>query len=39
MLGDGRTVQVADIARASRLANAVSLSAVIMAVLLREWRS
>jgi adenosylcobinamide-phosphate synthase len=39
VLGDGRTVQVADIARASRLANAVSLSTVIMAVLLRGWRS
>ena len=39
ILGDGRAVQVADIARASRLANAVSLSAVIIAVLLRGWRS
>jgi adenosylcobinamide-phosphate synthase len=38
-LGDGRAVQVADIARASRLVNAVSLSAVIIAVLLRGWRS
>ena len=39
ILGDGRAVQVADIARASRLANAVSLSAVIIAMLLRGWRS
>ena len=39
ILGDGRAVQVADIARASRLVNAVSLSAVIIAVLLRGWRS
>ena len=38
-LGNGRAVQIADIARASRLANAVSLSAVIIAVLLRGWRS
>jgi adenosylcobinamide-phosphate synthase len=34
-LGDGRTVQIPDIARASRLASAVSLSVLIMAVLLR----
>ena len=39
ILGDGRMVQIADITRASRLANAVSLSTVIMAVLLRGWRS
>jgi adenosylcobinamide-phosphate synthase len=39
VLGDGRTVQVADIARASRLASAVSVTALIMAVLLRGWRS
>lgn len=39
ILGDGRAVQVADIARASRLVDAVSLSAVIIAVLLRGWRS
>jgi adenosylcobinamide-phosphate synthase len=39
MLGDGRPVQVADIAPASRLASAVSLSALIMAVVLRGCRS
>jgi adenosylcobinamide-phosphate synthase len=38
-LGDGRAVQVSDIARACRLANVVSLSALIVAVLLRGWRS
>ena len=35
ILGDGRPVEVTDIARASRLATAVSMSALIMAVLLR----
>lgn len=39
ILGDGRTAQVADIARASRLANAVCMSALIMAVVIRGWRS
>jgi len=39
VLGDGRPVQVADIARASRLATAVSVSVLIIAVLLRGWRS
>jgi adenosylcobinamide-phosphate synthase len=39
ILGDGRRVEIIDIARASRLASAVSLSALIMAVLLRSWRS
>ena len=39
ILGDGRAAQVADIARASRLASAVSLSALIMAIVLRGWRS
>jgi adenosylcobinamide-phosphate synthase len=39
ILGDGRPVQVADIVRASRLATAVSVSALIIAVLLRGWRS
>lgn len=39
ILGDGRPVQVADIAPARRLACAVSLSALIMAVVLRGWRS
>jgi adenosylcobinamide-phosphate synthase len=39
ILGDGRTAQVTDIARANRLANAVSLSALIMAVVIRGWRS
>jgi adenosylcobinamide-phosphate synthase len=36
ILGDGRAVQVADIARASRLASAVSVSALILAVLIRS---
>jgi adenosylcobinamide-phosphate synthase len=39
ILGDGRPVQVGDIAPARRLANAVSLSALIMAVALRGSRS
>jgi adenosylcobinamide-phosphate synthase len=39
ILGDGRAPQVADITRASRLASAVSLSALIMAIVLRGWRS
>jgi adenosylcobinamide-phosphate synthase len=39
ILGDGRTAQVADIARASRLARAISLSALIFAVLVRGGRS
>jgi adenosylcobinamide-phosphate synthase len=39
ILGDGRPVQVADIAPASRLASAVSSSALIMAVVLRGCRS
>jgi adenosylcobinamide-phosphate synthase len=39
ILGKGRTVQVADIARANRLTNAVSLSVLICAVLVRGWRS
>jgi adenosylcobinamide-phosphate synthase len=39
MLGDGRPVHVADIAPASRLANAVSMSVLIMAVVLRGCRS
>ncbi len=39
ILGDGRTAQVADIARASRLANAVCITALIMAVAIRGWRS
>jgi adenosylcobinamide-phosphate synthase len=39
MLGDGRHVLVDDIAPASRLASAVSLSALIMAVVLRGCRS
>jgi adenosylcobinamide-phosphate synthase len=39
ILGDGRTAQVADIARASRLANAVCIAALIMAVVIRGWRS
>jgi adenosylcobinamide-phosphate synthase len=38
-LGRGRPVQVTDIARASRLASAVSVSALIMAVVLRGCRS
>jgi adenosylcobinamide-phosphate synthase len=39
ILGDGRTAQAADIARASRLANAVCITALIMAVVIRGWRS
>jgi adenosylcobinamide-phosphate synthase len=39
ILGDGRPVRVTDIARASRLATAVSVTALIMAVLLRGRRS
>jgi adenosylcobinamide-phosphate synthase len=39
ILGDGRMPQVADIARASHLANAVCVSALIMAVVIRGWRS
>jgi adenosylcobinamide-phosphate synthase len=39
ILGDGRAVQIVDIARASRLVAAVSMSALIMAVLFRGWRS
>lgn len=42
ILGNGRPVAVADIARASRLASAVSMSALALAVLirgLRSWRS
>jgi adenosylcobinamide-phosphate synthase len=39
ILGNGRPVEVTDIARANRLAAAVSVSAFIMAVLLRGWRS
>jgi adenosylcobinamide-phosphate synthase len=38
VLGDGRPVVVTDIDRASRLAKAVSISALVMAVLLRGWR-
>jgi adenosylcobinamide-phosphate synthase len=38
VLGDGRPVAVTDIDRASRLASAVSISAVVVAVLLRGWR-
>jgi len=38
-LGDGRPVEIADIARASRLAAAVSISALAVAVLFRGWRS
>jgi adenosylcobinamide-phosphate synthase len=38
VLGDGRPVAVTDIDRASRLASAVSISALVMAVLLRGWR-
>jgi adenosylcobinamide-phosphate synthase len=37
-LGDGRPVAVADIARARRLAEALSISAVVVAVLVRGWR-
>jgi len=39
ILGDGGTVQITDITRARRLASAVSLTGLIMAVLLRGWRS
>jgi adenosylcobinamide-phosphate synthase len=39
ILGNGRPVQVTDIARASRLAGAVSVTALIMAVVLRSCRS
>jgi adenosylcobinamide-phosphate synthase len=39
ILGDGRTVEVADIARASRLAAAVSITALLLAVVVRGWRS
>jgi adenosylcobinamide-phosphate synthase len=39
ILGEGRTVQIADIARARRLAAAVSISALIASVLVRGWRS
>jgi adenosylcobinamide-phosphate synthase len=38
VLGDGRPVAVTDIDRASRLAFAVSMTALIVAVLLRGWR-
>jgi adenosylcobinamide-phosphate synthase len=38
ILGDGRPVAVADIKRADRLAAAVSLSALVLAVLIRGWR-
>jgi adenosylcobinamide-phosphate synthase len=38
LLGNGRTVAVADIARASRLAAAVSMSALAVAVLVRGLR-
>jgi adenosylcobinamide-phosphate synthase len=38
MLGNGRPVAVADIARANRLASAVSLSALALAVLVRGLR-
>lgn len=37
-LGTGRPVTVADIERADRLAAAVSLSALVVAVLVRGWR-
>lgn len=39
ILGDGRAVEVADIARASRLAAAVSITALLLAVVVRGWRS
>jgi cobalamin biosynthesis protein CobD/CbiB len=39
VLGAGRPVAVADIARASRLATAASLSALAVAVLVRGLRS
>jgi adenosylcobinamide-phosphate synthase len=38
ILGNGRPVTVADIKRADRLAVAVSLSALVVAVLVRGWR-
>ena len=38
VLGNGRPVTVADIDRADRLAAAVSLSALVVAVLVRGWR-
>jgi adenosylcobinamide-phosphate synthase len=38
VLGNGRPVTVTDIARADRLAAAVSLSALVVAVLVRGWR-
>ena len=38
VLGNGRPVTVADIYRADRLAAAVSLSALVVAVLVRGWR-
>jgi adenosylcobinamide-phosphate synthase len=38
ILGNGRPVTVADIKRADRLAAAVSLSALVVAVLVRGWR-
>jgi adenosylcobinamide-phosphate synthase len=38
VLGDGRPVAVTDIDRASRLASAVSISALVVAVLIRGWR-
>jgi adenosylcobinamide-phosphate synthase len=39
LLGDGRVVEIADIARASRLAAAVSITALAVAVLFRGRRS
>jgi adenosylcobinamide-phosphate synthase len=39
ILGDGRAVEVADIARASRLAAAVTITALLLAVVVRGWRS
>jgi adenosylcobinamide-phosphate synthase len=38
ILGTGRPVSVADIARANRLAGAVSRSALLVAVVVRAWR-
>jgi adenosylcobinamide-phosphate synthase len=38
VLGNGRPVTVADIDRADRLAAAVSLTALVVAVLVRGWR-
>jgi adenosylcobinamide-phosphate synthase len=38
ILGSGRPVTVADIKRADRLAVAVSLSALVVAILVRGWR-